>query len=485
MLPVFSRSVASVLILLGLSSIANAQSGATQQSTINPGSSGWTYVQDSISTAGGTCLGGSSACTVGPDNLLPTTAGSVLAVFIKTGNSGGDAISSVCTGSGCTGTGPGWTACPSCQIHNSTINSDAWYDLNAPGGVTSLTVRLASPASGFFQVEILELLPPPGNTALFDTFGTKSDAGCTSCSAVGLTTSATDAIFEFQAGGSVSGWSSWSSPYVTDAHGNGLYLNAPSGSISAPTLQMSGSTNVIFVALAFRSTLGSFTPPAQQFSLVHFTNFTGLNCSPTCGLTVPQTSTGNLVFIQAGDITNAHIQSVSGGGTWVVPSGCNITLSSTSDNVSCAYTLSATPTTSISVTMSGSGSIAFTVSEISTTSGTFSLDTSASAQRAATFDPQGPNLTLTGSNDVIFAAIFAPGGISAATLYPMPYINGFSLDFFNNEAAASMLLNTTNGTGPQWANGTNNPTAVAGIAFRVIGGSTPPNPPTGLAVAVQ
>jgi hypothetical protein len=152
----------------------------------------------------------------------------------------------------------------------------------------------------------------------------------------------------------------------------------------------------------------------------------------------------------------------------VIPSGansCAITLSP-NQALSCGYVLSSIAgATSLNLSMSGSGAIAYAVWEIATTSGSFALDTQGSTQNpAAGFDPRGQALTLTGTNDVIFESIFAPGGTSAVTLYPMGYIKGQGQQFFNNQAGLAALLNTKNGTPPDWAT-ENIPTTVTSVAF--------------------
>jgi hypothetical protein len=476
MLSILNRSLITLLFLFGTISLANAQTGATPQSAVNPG--GWTFIQDSIATF---CTSGSS-CNITTGNMLPTTAGSVWIVRIKTGNN--LTISSV------TGGGGTWTICPNCHIFNGTNqNLDAAYNLSGTGGTTSVTVNLSQASSGSFQVHFIELLPPPGSTASFDAAGTVNSPSCTTCRAVGLTLSGTDAVFQTYGGNGTQGWNSWSSPYITDGAGYGVGLNVNSG--TAPTVAMTSPNGAIFMALAFKSSLGTFTPPAAQFSLVNYTSpVGGINCNPTCSLTIPSTGSGHLLYIEAGDIVNSHIVSINGGGTWVIPSGgnsCQISFSLAGNNaLSCGYVLSSTPgTTSLGVTMSGGGATAFAVSEIASASGSFSFDTQGSTTNSASFNPKGQALTLTGTNDVIFQSIFVPGGTSSENFYPLPYIDGQGHQFFNNEAAQATLLNTASGAAPLWVDQQNQTTVVSGVAFKAVGGSAPPNPPTGLTAVVQ
>ena len=80
---ILNRNLITLLILFGSISVANAQSGAMPQSAVNPGTSGWTYVQDSIATA---CSPPAQSCNIAGGDMLPTTAGSVWIVRVKSGN---------------------------------------------------------------------------------------------------------------------------------------------------------------------------------------------------------------------------------------------------------------------------------------------------------------------------------------------------------------------------------------------------------------
>jgi hypothetical protein len=417
----------------------------------------WTYIQDSITTG---CAVGSSSCTltVNNGNLITTTPGTVWVAIVSTGNN--VTISSVNGGGGL------WTACPNCHVFMASParNIDAWYNLSGSGGTTQITVNLSGGSSALFKVDFVEFLPPAGSIASFDTGGAVSSTSCVTCTGVGLTLSATDAIVQFQGIHDPNGWNAWSSPWTTNSQGNAIYLNAPSGALAAPTVVMANSqAGAVINALAFKSTAGSFTSPAQPISVVNYTNPQGINCAPSCSLTIPATGSGHLLYIEAGNLTSNRIASVSGGGTWVAPSGantCAIVLSG-GFSLSCAYALSSA-------------------------AGTTSLDTQDSATRPFTFNPQGPTLTLSGTNDVIFQSIFIPGGTSSVSRYPMPYNIGNDAQFFNAQAANAVLLNTRDGNGPFWVNGQpNTPTTVAGIAFKSGTGTGSLAPPTGLTAVVN
>jgi hypothetical protein len=439
----------------------------------------WTYVQDSLATG---CSAGASSCTIsGGNGMIPTIAGTVWVAEVQTTNN--VTITSV------TGGGGAWTLCPasSCHLFSSTParNVDMAYNLTGSAGTSQITFNLSGGSGSILGANFFEFLPPPGSTASFDTAGTTSSSSCAgTCTGVALTLSGTDVVLQSMHANNASAWNSWSSPYTTLPLGEGLFLNATSG--AAPTVKVSG-TGAVVHAIAFKSSLGTFSSPTLPMSVVNFTNI-NVNCAPNCSLTIPSTSAGNLLYLQAGNIHSSHISSVSGGGTWVIPSGantCQITLGG-SDALSCGYVSSGTAgATSLSVTMSGSGAESFAVWEVTSSTGPFAFDTQGSAQNSASFSPKGVALSLTGTNDAIFQSIFVPGGTSSVSFYPQPRIPGQATQFFNNEAANAVLLNTAIGVQPVWENQQNSATVVAGVAFRTGTAPAPPAPPTGLAAVVN
>lgn len=444
----------------------------------------WTYVQDSLGTY---CVAGASSCTMSAGNIVPTTAGTVWVMEIQTTNN--VTITSV------TGGGGGWTLCPasSCHLFSSSParNVDMAYNLTGAAGTTSVTVNLSGGSGTIFGANFFEFLPPPGSTASFDAAATNLSTNCSgTCPGVGLTITGTDVILQSMHANSASTWNAWSSPYTTLPLGEGLYLNAKSG--AAPTVKVSG-TGAVVHAIAFKSTAGSFTPPTKPISVVNFTS-TGLNgtsCSPTCSISVPSTGAGNLLFIEAANLNNNFISSVSGGGTgWVIPSGgnsCRISYVLAGNNaLSCAYLLSSTAgATSISITMTGGGAEFFSIWEVTSTAGAFAFDTQSSTQNSASFSPPGAALSLTGTNDAVFQAIFVPGGTSSGSYLMQPRIPGASLNFFNNNAAEGGVMNVSSAPPIIWVNQQNNATVVTGVAFKTGTGPAPPAPPTGLAAVVN
>src|SRR5713226_5177306 len=101
---IVNRSLTTLLILFGSISLANAQPGTTQQSTSIPGTSGWTWVQDSPIIF---CVGNVTSCTISVGNITPTVAGSVWILQVQVPNHG-------VTMTNVTGGGGTWVHCPNC-----------------------------------------------------------------------------------------------------------------------------------------------------------------------------------------------------------------------------------------------------------------------------------------------------------------------------------------------------------------------------------
>lgn len=459
----------------------------------------WTFVQEAQSSY---CVTGQSTCQFSAGTLAPTTAGTVRIIFLRTANASNApnvTISSV------SGAGSTWNLCPASSCHIlGNDNLDMAYAIGGSGGQTNITVTLSgSSGSAFFTVIFYEFLPPAGATASFDTSGTVNHS-CTSGSTtgVGLTLSAnsTDLILTGRGNGDPSGPFAYSSPYTQTPYNNAFSLNDSTG--AAPTMGCSGSS-LIYTAIAFKSSAGLFTPPTPHMKAANYTNLndTQPSCNPSCTLTIPQTTVGNLLYLQAADINNVFISSVSGGGAWVVPSGANtchneVNSAGTSNAISCAYILSMTSSvTSLTVTMTGSGAAAFAIMEVHPLNGaTFSLDAEGSTINPLSFAPPGQALSLTGTDDAIFQTIFVPGGNTAVTDYPMPpSAPKTATEFWLGQASFVAALDAPYGAFPSnaqpiWGDqqGSQSATVVSGVAFKISSGTaTAPNPPTGLTAAVN
>jgi hypothetical protein len=467
----------AALLIFGASILApgaQAQFVSFTQAAQHHGSAGiagWGWGQDLPAVVNGGCSTGNTTCTI---DFIATQPGSAWVIFIATGNN-----THITSASGGSGT---WNLCPSseCNAFNSGSGAvDAITNTTGTTGSQSVTVTLNAAATGFFGASFIETLrPPTATSSTFDTGGAQFTSSCTSCSGVALTTTATDAIVQYNdCANNASAWNGISAPYFLDTKQDPTYLNTSVGSIVAPTYTQT-SGYCMFSAVAFKSNLGTFTPitPTPLFLLENMTYLSGgasTPCNPTCTVTIPSTAAGNLLFIHAANTGGATISSITDGGDTFTncltsgTSGANITITSTNDTLSCAYTLSVGGgKTTLSITMSGNSSTGFEVYEVTRTSGTWSLDTQGSTQRTGSGGYfTGQALTLTGSNDVIFQGEFNPGGVVGASLYPLAFVAS-SGGFLNNEAGSNILLNTTNGTAPIWGTNQNVASSVDAVAFQ-------------------
>ena len=489
---IFNRSLTILLILFGSISLANAQTGATPQATSVANPSSWTWLQDSAVIFCGQ-MGNISSCNIGLAQIAPTTAGSVWVIDVETVNN--VRITSV------TGGGGTWVLCPNCHATdpNTGHSVDAAYNLTGNAGVTqNITITLSGLAGGTgFGVDFFEFLPPAGSTASLDDSGSVFRPTCTTCTGVQLNNiTATDFILNTPGASSAQFWNSVTSPYALDLNGGSYAMNV-SSPIPAPVFTLAPPGRApLYISLAFKSTAGIFTPPAYlgQHSLVQMYGPT-TGCNPSCTLTIPKaTSSGNLLFLMAANLNNANIASVSGGGSWVVPSGsntCRINYVQAGNNAfSCAYVLSSTAgATSVNVTLNSGSSTGFGFWEVASNTGSpWAFDTQGSHVNAAGPSPSGQALTITGKNDVIFSGMFAPGGSGSATYFPGTFLahQGAGYILFNEASEAALLNSGPTAPTPIWVDPqVAQNTATFGIAFTSGGVSTAPNPPTGLTAIVH
>ena len=139
-------------------------------------------------------------------------------------------------------------------------------------------------------------------------------------------------------------------------------------------------------------------------------NSADVSCTPSCSVTVASTGAGHLLVLVylAYEHYNAHLSSVSNGGTWVVPSGCYAQNTSQSAAGDIAYSLSSSSgTTSLSITLSANNAASqFAMYEYS--GGTFSLDGACGKldNQAAAAHQLSPSMTTTASNDVIVTGLY-------------------------------------------------------------------------------
>jgi hypothetical protein len=434
--------------------------------------------------------------------MVATTPGSIWVIDIET-------VSNV-TITSVTGGGGTWIHCSNCHAFDPATGHsvDAIYNLTGTGGTIgdNLTVNLSGLSGGNGPaINFTEFLPPAGATASLDASGSVFRSGCfnpsgnSTCTGVNLgTLSATDIIVTNPGASAPANWNA-ALPYTVTMNGGMFNLNTTDGSAPSITIGQRGQAP-LFLSLAFKSTAGVFTPPAYltQNSLVQFKQIQQ-TCNPTCTFTLPQaTGAGHLLFVMSGALAFNSITNVTGGGTWTVPSGantCRIQYTNTgtpssSNELACAYALVSTAgATSITVTMSAGVNTGFAIWEIASSTGNpFTLDVQGSTVNGNNAYPHGQALTLGGANDVIFQAVFAPGGASSSSGLPYTYIlhSGYGYFQFNNASEGMVLNSGPVATTPIWVDpqATEN-TAVFGIAFTSPGVSTAPNPPTGLTAIVH
>ena len=449
-------------------------------------SSGWQYLQDDNLIF---CQGsGKTSCTPGLGQIAPTTAGSVWILQAQMPNN--VTITSVNPGSG----GGTWIQCTACHVTNpSGFTEDVWYNLTGNAGFNGASpfgFTLSGSAGTFLGANFIELLPPAGSTASVDTVGTAAPNSCTTCIGPTLTLTATDAVWMNPGGNSQAKWnSSGPPPFFLDYNGGTIGLNLPPGTVTPQTTYDSNSQPA-FVAMAFKSTAGTFTPPTARYSIVQFLPTagtpTGSACS-TCTLTLPQaTGAGNLLFVEAASQFGAFITGVNDGhgGVWAAPSGANTCrlggaiTGVSSAMASCAYLLSsAAGITTLTITMSGSSSANFGVWEVSSSTGApFTVDAQGSAYQSTTtnFYPNGVPFTGLKDDDVIFQTGWLEGGSLGPTSYPYPAIDrNATLNIgpanyimFNEYSVATALdVKGPNPTTPVWINPQHDSTIVTAMAF--------------------
>ena len=454
-----------VLLLLSLlTSCSASQSVSAGSNTgvqnLNPG---WTYVQamaPGISCASTTC-----ALT----QFTPTVAGSVWIVI--TTNASNISPSSITLGGGT------WVHCTACQGYTSGLfATDIYYNLGGTTGTSTIDVNYATAPSTPSLAEFIEISPPSGYTASYDTGGYNASATCTTtCTGATLTLSGNDAII--MPTDYLTNWNGWNFitggtgySWFADWTGDGLCLNCTLGTAPSASVTTSPVGGWVGAEIAFKSTAGTFSTPAPVFNFANITSPNGAaeyNCSPTCSITIPSTTAGNLLYVEAStEVYGDYISSISGGGTWVIPTGCQEQITTPSTlNVSCAYVLSATgSTTSVSITLDGSSSATgLAVFEVHRTSGTWALDTDGATANTASFTPTLQALTLSGTNDVIFQAMGDQGGIESCQFLPW---YTFNQPLTTNTSIFALLNTAGTPSTPVCYNPQDSATVVHGVAFK-------------------
>lgn len=191
-----------------------------------------------------------------------------------------------------------------------------------------------------------------------------------------------------------------------------------------------------------------------------------------CTVTVTSTGSGHLLVLTATEDSGSarYITSASGGGTWVVPAGCQ-SLNAASGATSCAYVLSSSSgTTSVSVTYTAGTALHVTFWEYLVSPGTASFGKTGVQNTTSGATPvPGVGLTGLGSSDVIFQWVILSASIGGPTAVSGSYIhllnNAGSSTGLNYSGYAS-LENSGSGTAPNWTVPTSQQCTAAAITFR-------------------
>jgi hypothetical protein len=212
--------------------------------------------------------------------------------------------------------------------------------------------------------------------------------------------------------------------------------------------------------------VGAGAPVGGTWTLVQKTGYQTSSSSPA-SVTVTSTGTGHLLVLMGHTNTGTTtVSSVSGAGTWSIPAGCHVNGGGSIGGTDCAYNLSSTSgVTSISITLSASGTSTWIFYEYSFSGSSFSLDTTGTVtDGTAGTSLAGVGLTLAGTKDVIVQGLFTSGGNVTGVSTPYSNFQGTS---FTGQAD---LENTSSGTAPTWTNSNSQTAAGAAIAIQGSGG---------------
>ncbi len=383
-----------------------------------------------------TCQDPTSSCTM--QFVAPTKAGDTLYFNLLTYNGSAVYISSLYT---CATLSSG--VCSSSNaIDTATLSgTHAWsvqngsndfmdqaYVLSGAGGANYATVNMSASSTEGNYFFFREATPPAGTTVSLDNYFTTYSSSCTSCTGTLNSGSYTLAGGDWVTAGVDSNGAlyGFNSPWVIDRQGCLSIFNVASGAMNTSTFTQVGGGYFTFAGMAFKAS--SYTvSPSNIFTVVNpypnngsdtdYSAYPDVSCSPSCTLTLSeQPAHGDLLYMQAelynsstpGVISSASIN----GSSLTVPSGSNTCQLSESgvNDISCAYLLSAPSSagTSLSVTMSVTGTFDFRVYDVSRSSGSFALDAQNSIYTSTAANPAiGPSVTLGGATDIIFVhAIF-------------------------------------------------------------------------------
>ena len=204
--------------------------------------------------------------------------------------------------------------------------------------------------------------------------------------------------------------------------------------------------------------LGCALPAFATWSLVQHP--TKATCSgSSCAITVSSTGSNHvaIITVQLNTSSSVVISSVSGGGTWTHPAGCQQADAGGAD-VDAAYTLATSSgATSITVNLSATGGSNWSMGfEEASLTGTPSFDKcGVRDQSSSTTNPVGVSLSITGTNDFIVQSVRWGGTITC------PMNSNPSGATYNSPCDApggngiAGAINATTGNAPTWSSDNN------------------------------
>jgi len=415
---------------------------------------GWVVYQI-LDTAGQPtpCSSSASSCVITTGTSLSGTMKAICAAIGLTG----------ITISSATSTGDTWVH----PTNTAQSGFDCIYAASGASGNTSVTVNFSGTYSGGAELYYYEVKPPATYSGSFDASGSVYDNyACLPCAGVPLTLTGTDFVVQMtnafftnfqQPNG-------WTNGYQGDWLGFGEGVNESNG--GAPSVLGSNfptSTNsygpAVVAAVAFKSTAGYFTTPTPTWTLKNSPDNQSVSCSPSCSLNILiNSTTGDLgVLSVASQTASCFISSATiGGGSLTVPAGAQQS-SATAKAISAAYTLNATGgASSISLTMTCSGTVWWDYVEVAKAGGSPVLDQISAATNTTSVTPAGVALgSLTGTNDFCFQGIQEQTAIPYAQTYLTGGYNGGGNQNSTGWGSSSYGLNmsaTNAAIAPTWFN---------------------------------
>jgi hypothetical protein len=346
------------------------------------------------------------------------------------------------------------------HVNTAADNIDVATVAGGAGGANYITVNLSTTPTGNAFYEFTEMLPPKcGASTCSSSLDTwRVDHGnsgtCSSgCTGGTMTLTGTDAVVGIiDSNGLID-----SSNVTYDSTGNVFVVDATSW--PGYQILLGGYYTISFVA--FKSAGGSYTPSNNFFTPVNLPLTVNpvvvhTACASPCSFTPAASTSGDLIFLGFEDTTaSVTISSVTGRGTWVIPSAASSCQYSSGSipSMGCAYTTSTGGSGAITVTYSG-GSGYVSYYEVGRTSGSWTAPITSFSSSPGLTTVQAPSVSLPtvavcfDQNAWSNTNTFSVGN----TLDPFPGGSNF-FQYFSGVGPTgdtAETLNTKNGTAPQF-----------------------------------